>query len=161
MRALACLYLVAISAACTYTTVNNPPLVPIPMVAGGPPGAPCATPGEASEEASVAVASSSGAQVCPEGSSCNLQCDQGNCAFECAEGSTCNIQCDGGNCTIDVAAGATANVQCDGGHCTDACAGGATCDFQCDGGACSAACGTGSTCNFDCNTGDCVTRAAS
>jgi hypothetical protein len=131
---------VAISAACTYTTVNNPPLAgPGLLVPAGPPVASEATP----------AVSVTNAQVCPAGQSCSWQCDEGNCAFECGEGASCDIQCDGGGCSIAV-----------GGRCETSCAPGASCDFHCDGGACSVACGEGSTCNFDCDKGDCVTRTA-
>jgi hypothetical protein len=159
MRALGCLLSVAISAACTYTTVNNPPLAgPGLLVPAGPPGEGAAAVVVTNE--ATPAASATNAQVCPAGQSCTWQCDEGNCAFECGEGASCDIQCDGGGCSITVATGASCNAQCDGGRCETSCAPGASCDFQCDGGACSVACGEGSTCNFDCDKGDCVTRTA-
>jgi hypothetical protein len=151
MRALACLYLVAISAACTYTSITNTPPAVGPggavVAVGAPPIESTPAPGD-------------NLRICPSGESCSWDCDGGGCAFECSSGASCNIQCDGGNCKIDVATGASTNAQCDGGHCETACASGASCDFQCDGGGCSVACSANSSCNFDCDKGDCTTREA-
>ena len=45
------------------------------------------------------TAAAPGGQGCPDGTSCNWSCDEGNCAFACQPGATCNVACDGGGCS--------------------------------------------------------------
>ncbi len=138
------------------------PLVACVRQTGPAPGTPAPTPESAPGATTVSIRvrgplypMPENAQICRSGSTCNWDCDDGNCNFVCEQGSTCNVECDGGNCEVQGHGGATVNAECDGGNCKTGCDPGATCNFECDGGSCAQGCAPDTTCNVECDGGSC------